>query len=156
MCAKSLQLCLTQCNAMNCNLPGSSVHGILQARILEWAAMLNPGIKPIFYDSCIGRQILYNYEFLKVLYLLQIQIIYLFLSNLFFRFLSSLSLSPRHFFPYLSFPSYPSLFSLPISLPPLFPYFPFSFSFFFHPSLPSFFSLSLSFLSFQNAVDLKW
>ena len=26
-------------NAMDCNLPGSSVHGILQARILEWVAM---------------------------------------------------------------------------------------------------------------------
>ena len=36
---KSLQLCLTLCNAMNCNLPGSSVHGVLQARILEQAAM---------------------------------------------------------------------------------------------------------------------
>ena len=30
------QLCLTPCNLMECNLPGSSVHGILQARILEW------------------------------------------------------------------------------------------------------------------------
>ena len=27
------------CDPMNCNLPGSSVHGILQARILEWAAI---------------------------------------------------------------------------------------------------------------------
>ena len=27
------------CNPINCNLPGSSVHGILQARILEWVAM---------------------------------------------------------------------------------------------------------------------
>ena len=30
------QLCLTLCDPMNCNQPGSSVHGILQARILEW------------------------------------------------------------------------------------------------------------------------
>ena len=37
--AKSLQSCLTLCNPMDCSLPGSSVHGILQARILEWAAM---------------------------------------------------------------------------------------------------------------------
>ena len=29
------QLCLTPCNHMDCSLPGSSVHGILQARILE-------------------------------------------------------------------------------------------------------------------------
>ena len=33
------QSCLTLCNPMNCSLPGSSVHGILQARILEWIAM---------------------------------------------------------------------------------------------------------------------
>ena len=31
--------CLTLCNPMGCNLPGCSVHGILQARILEWVAM---------------------------------------------------------------------------------------------------------------------
>ena len=33
------QLHLTLCNPMDCNLPGSSVHGILQARILEWDAI---------------------------------------------------------------------------------------------------------------------
>ena len=33
------QSCPTLCNPMDCNLPGSSVHGILQARILEWIAM---------------------------------------------------------------------------------------------------------------------
>ena len=32
-------LCLTLCDPMNCGPPGSSVHGILQARILEWLAM---------------------------------------------------------------------------------------------------------------------
>ena len=37
--AKSLQSCLTLCNPMNCSLPGSSVHRILQARILEWVAI---------------------------------------------------------------------------------------------------------------------
>ena len=31
------QSCL--CNPMNCSLPGSSVHGVLQARILEWVAI---------------------------------------------------------------------------------------------------------------------
>ena len=44
------QLCLTLCNPMDCSPPGSSVHGILQARILEWVAMSldlpDPGIKP--------------------------------------------------------------------------------------------------------------
>ena len=38
-CAKSLQSCLTLCDPIDCSLPGSSVHGILQARALEWAAM---------------------------------------------------------------------------------------------------------------------
>ena len=37
--AKSLQLCLTLCDPMDCNPPGSSVHEILQARIGEWVAM---------------------------------------------------------------------------------------------------------------------
>ena len=36
--AKSLQLCPTLHNPMDCNLPGSSVHEILQAKILEWVA----------------------------------------------------------------------------------------------------------------------
>ena len=39
MCVKSLQSCPTVCNPMDQSLPGSSVHGILQARILEWIAM---------------------------------------------------------------------------------------------------------------------
>ena len=38
MCAKSHQSYLTLCNPTDCSLPGSSVHGILQARILEWVA----------------------------------------------------------------------------------------------------------------------
>ena len=33
------QSCLTLCDPMDCRLPGSSVHGILQAIILEWVAM---------------------------------------------------------------------------------------------------------------------
>ena len=36
---KSLQSCLTLCDPTDCSPPGSSVHGILQARILEWGAM---------------------------------------------------------------------------------------------------------------------
>ena len=39
MCAKSLQLRPTVCDPMDCSLPGFSVHGILQARMLEWVAM---------------------------------------------------------------------------------------------------------------------
>jgi len=33
------QSCLTLSNPMDCSLPGSSVHGILQARVLEWVAI---------------------------------------------------------------------------------------------------------------------
>ena len=33
------QLCLTLCNTVDCSLPCSSVHGIFQARILEWLAI---------------------------------------------------------------------------------------------------------------------
>ena len=39
VCAQSLQSCLTLCDPVDCSPPGSSVHGILQARILEWGAM---------------------------------------------------------------------------------------------------------------------
>ena len=49
------QLCLTLCDSVDCSPPGSSVHGILQARIVEWVAIavsrgifptqgLNPGL----------------------------------------------------------------------------------------------------------------
>ena len=37
--AKSPQVCSTLCDLMDCSPPGSSVHGVLQARILEWVAM---------------------------------------------------------------------------------------------------------------------
>ena len=39
MPAKSLQSCLTLCNPMDSSLPGSSIHGLLQARILEGVAV---------------------------------------------------------------------------------------------------------------------
>ena len=42
--AKALQLCLSLCDPMDCNLLGSSVHEILQARILGWVAMPLQGI----------------------------------------------------------------------------------------------------------------
>ena len=39
VCAKSLHWWLTLCDPMDCSPPGSSVHGVLQARIVEWVAM---------------------------------------------------------------------------------------------------------------------
>ena len=40
------QLCLTLCDPMDCSLPGSAVHGISQARILEWLPFPSPGDLP--------------------------------------------------------------------------------------------------------------
>ena len=37
--AKSLPLCPTLCGPVDCSSPGSSVRGVLQARILEWVVM---------------------------------------------------------------------------------------------------------------------
>ena len=34
------QSCLTLCDPMDCSLPHSSIHGIFQARVLEWVAIL--------------------------------------------------------------------------------------------------------------------
>ena len=69
MRVKSLQSCLTLWYPMDCSLPGSSVHGILQARILEWDAMPSSrgSSQPrdwtySSYIFCIGRQILYHWE----------------------------------------------------------------------------------------------
>ena len=52
-----LQWCSTLCNPMVCSLPGSSVHGILLARILEWIAMISSRgslpaeVKPMSLES---------------------------------------------------------------------------------------------------------
>ena len=61
VCAKSLQSCLTLCDPMDCSPPGSSVNGILQARILQWVAMpcSRASSQPkdrthISYVSCTG------------------------------------------------------------------------------------------------------
>ena len=51
-CCFSLPSCLTLCDPMDCSPSGSSVHGISQARILEWVAvpssrdLPHPGIEP--------------------------------------------------------------------------------------------------------------
>ena len=60
--AKSLLLCPILCNSVDGSQPGSSVHGIPQARILEWVT--TPSFRAVFlsrdqthisYISCIGR-----------------------------------------------------------------------------------------------------
>ena len=66
MRAKSLQSCPTLFDPMDCSPPGSSAHGILQAKILEWVAMPSSrgSSQPrdrtsVSYVSCIDRQVLY-------------------------------------------------------------------------------------------------
>ena len=55
--------CLTLCNPMDCSQPGSSVHGILWVRLLEWVAggSSHPrdGIR-VLNVSCIGRRVFYH------------------------------------------------------------------------------------------------
>ena len=61
--------CLTLCNSMDCRPPGSSVHGILQARMPEWVAISfyrgtsQPRDWTLVSDiSSTGRQVLYHYR----------------------------------------------------------------------------------------------
>ena len=60
------QSCLIPCKPMDCSLPGYSVHGIFQARILEWVAISYSRESSRSRDpncisciSCINKQILY-------------------------------------------------------------------------------------------------
>ena len=55
------------CDPINCSLTHSSVHGILQARILEWVVRPSSrgfscprDLTHVFYVSCIDRQVLYH------------------------------------------------------------------------------------------------
>ena len=46
LCVQVLSCVLTLCDPMDCSPPGSSVHRILQARILEWLPLPSPGDLP--------------------------------------------------------------------------------------------------------------
>ena len=50
--AKSLQSCLTLSDPIDCSLPGSSVHGIFQARVLEWDAIAFSDMSYIHTHYC--------------------------------------------------------------------------------------------------------
>ena len=74
--AKSLQSGPTLCDPMDCSPPGSSVHGILQARILEWVAVsfskdlpnpvietmsfVSPALASRFFTNHLGNPFLYK------------------------------------------------------------------------------------------------
>ena len=68
MRAKLLQSCPTLCSPIDCSPPGSSVHGILQARILRRVAISSSrgSSRPrdhtwVSYISCIGRKVFYHW-----------------------------------------------------------------------------------------------
>ena len=72
-CPEQAKWCQSLCNSMDHSQSGSSVHVILQTRILEGVAMPssrgsgnlpNPGIRTTSYVSCIGRQVLYHWRHL--------------------------------------------------------------------------------------------
>ena len=53
------QSCLTLSNPMDCSIPGSSVHGIFQARVLEWVAIAFSAIDmnlSKFWEIVEGRE----------------------------------------------------------------------------------------------------
>ena len=64
MCVYVNRSCLTLCDPVDCSSPGSSVHGILHARILEWVGISlathlpgdlpDPGIEPVSPASQTG------------------------------------------------------------------------------------------------------
>ena len=69
--------CPTPCDPMDCSPPGSSVHGLLQARILERVAMPSSSGSSwsrnqiwVSYVFCISRQVLYHWRLLGSLYIL--------------------------------------------------------------------------------------
>ena len=63
--ARSLQSCLTLCSPMDCSPPGSSVHAILQVRILEWVAM--PSSIYYLYHKYVRHNINITYWFLNII-----------------------------------------------------------------------------------------
>ena len=61
LCSVLTQSCLTLCHPMHCSLPDSSVHGIVQARILEWIVISFSGrIFPTQGSNLCLLQLLYQ------------------------------------------------------------------------------------------------
>ena len=72
VCVRALclvaQSCLTLCDPLDCSRPGSSVHGIFQARILNWVALFL--LQGIFLTQGINPHLLYLQHCRQILYLL--------------------------------------------------------------------------------------
>ena len=54
------QSCPTLCDPMDCSLPGSSAHGIFQARVLEWGAIAFSDGLLLGWGSSLGIQFIYS------------------------------------------------------------------------------------------------
>ena len=67
------QSCLTLCDPMHCSLPGYSVHGIFQARTLEWAAISSSRVSSLLRDQtrifCIASRFFTKCQFFFFSYL---------------------------------------------------------------------------------------
>ena len=76
VCSKSLQLCLTLCNSMDCGWPGSSVLEISQARILKWVTVTSSrgssqsrdwtGVSSVQFSRSVMFDFLWPHELLHV------------------------------------------------------------------------------------------
>ena len=84
--------CLALCNLMNCSPPGSSVHGILQAKILERVAMPSSrgSSQPRDWILLQGRHILYRVSHHMYIYMCVCVHTYTWIYIFFFRFFSLL------------------------------------------------------------------
>ena len=67
------QLCPTLSDPMDCSPPGSSVHGICQARVLEWGAIafsdkdvLYTYVNFIFFNLLLMLLMLHNLSFIEI------------------------------------------------------------------------------------------
>ena len=61
LCAQLLQSCLILCDAMDFSPPSSSVHGIFQARVLEWGAIAfsplqSKGLSKVFSNTTVQKR----------------------------------------------------------------------------------------------------
>ena len=71
---KLLQSYPTVCDPMDCSLEGTTVHGMLHARILEWVAISSSKGSSwprdwthVSYVSCIGKRVLYHHDLEEIL-----------------------------------------------------------------------------------------
>ena len=75
---KVAQSCLTPSDSMDCSLSGSSFHGIVQARVLEWGAIAFSGFAPSIQSFCNSPKILTfisHFQFRLLILTLLIQLI---------------------------------------------------------------------------------